>query len=75
MKRYKVTFQVNYWDSGYSGCAQRSAAERSGVIYAENTNELQQKALKVFVNDQIEDETGLLDNAIGVTILSYDYEG
>jgi len=65
MQQFKCVFSVQYQNTP------PEVAEIEHVIYAEDLSELQRKALKVFVNDQIEDETGLLDNAISVNLLRF----
>ena len=64
MKQFKCVFSIEYWDN-----IPKDPVEH--IIYAKSVEELQRNALKVFVNDQIEDETGVLDNAVGVSLLSF----
>ena len=67
MNGCKCTFLVNY------GIPFSAPTEHEHIIHAASVEELQRNALKVFVNDQIEDETWLLDNAVGVSLLSFDF--
>jgi len=65
MKQFKVTFSVDY------GHTFSTPIEHT--VFAATVEDLKQIALKVFVNDQIEDETGLLDNAISVNLIRFDH--
>jgi len=61
MKKYKVTFYVEYWN--------KEVRIFEIVIFAADLEEAKRNGLKIFVNDTIESGTDVLDNA---TIIQVD---
>ena len=61
MKKYKVTFYVEYWN--------KEVRIFEIVIFAADLEEAKCNGLKIFVNDTIESGTDVLDNA---TIIQVD---
>ena len=61
MKKYKVRIKIHYF------CKKSETVKK--VICAADADEARKVAFKVFVNDEIEAETGLLDDVFSIRIL------
>lgn len=55
MKQYKATFSIQYWNEN------TRIVEK--IIFAEDMEEVKRNGLKIFINDTLEDDSGVLDDA------------